>query len=101
MTKAKSIYQFFENVFSLFSVKSIDLAIAIWLIPYLIFKVGIVNYGLYAFALSTVLFIVNFTNFGFDLSAVRALAKDANDTKKINKLFNEVFSVKLYLTGFF
>ena len=101
MTKAKSIYQFFENVFSLFSVKSIDLAIAIWLIPYLIFKVGIVNYGLYAFALSTVLFIVNFTNFGFDLSAVRALAKEANDTKMVNKLFNEVFSVKLYLTGFF
>ncbi|GGK60510.1 MULTISPECIES: oligosaccharide flippase family protein [Flavobacteriaceae] len=95
----KNLYQFLENTVSLFSVKVIDLALTILLIPYLILKVGIVNYGKYAFAISLVLFLVNITNYGFNLEAVRVLAKYNDDSKKINTLFNEVFSVKLYLTG--
>lgn len=96
----KALYQFLENTVSLFSVKVIDLALAILLIPYLILKVGIVNYGKYAFAISLVLFLVNITNYGFNLKAVRELAKYNDNSKKVNALFNEVFSVKLYLTGF-
>ncbi len=80
--------------------KVIDLALAILLIPYLILKVGIVNYGKYAFVISLILFLVNITNYGFNLKAVRELAKYSNDSNKMNSLFNEVFSVKLYLTGF-
>ena len=95
----KALYQFLENSVSLFSVKVIDLALAILLIPYLILKVGIVNYGKYAFAISLVLFLVNITNYGFNLKAVRELAKYSKHPKKINQLFSEVFSVKLYLTA--
>jgi len=98
--KSKNTYHFIENALSLFLVKAIDLILAILLIPYLILKVGIVNYGKYAFALSLVLLLVNITNYGFNLTAVRQLARYGKNTKKINKLFNEVFSVKLYLTGF-
>lgn len=98
--RKKQLYHFFENVFSLLSLKTIDLALAIFLIPYLIFKVGVENYGLYAFALSLVLFFVNIANYGFNLSAVRELSKKPKTKKNIAKVFNEVFSVKLYLTGF-
>lgn len=98
--KSKSIYRFIENVFSLFSVKAIDLGLAIWLIPYLIFKVGIQNYGLYVFAISLMLFFVNISNYGFNLVAVRILAKNSKNSDNITNVFNEVFSVKLYLTGF-
>ncbi|SNR76159.1 oligosaccharide flippase family protein [Lutibacter flavus] len=98
--KTNKLYHFLENTVSLFSVKVIDLALAILLIPYLILKVGIVNYGKYAFVISLVLFLVNITNYGFNLKAVRQLAKYSNDSNKMNSLFNEVFSVKLYLTGF-
>ena len=97
---SKNLYQFLENIVSLFSVKVIDLALAVLLIPYLILKVGIVNYGRYAFVISLVLLLVNITNYGFNLTTVRDLAKYGKDTKKLNQLFNEVFSVKIYLTGF-
>ena len=98
--KNNKLYHFFENTFSLFSVKAIDLAIAIWLIPYLILKVGLQNYGAYAFALALLFFFMNITNYGFNLVAVRDLAKKAtNNQKMIGVIFNEVFSVKLYLTG--
>jgi len=95
----KKAYNFFENVFSLFSVKAIDLGIAIWLIPYLIYKVGLQNYGLYAFAISLVLYFVNIINYSFDFTAVRELASDSK--KNVPTIFNEVFTVKLYLTSLF
>lgn len=99
--KLKSIYNFLENVFSLFSVKVIDLAIAIWLIPYLILKVGIQNYGLYAFAIALMFSFMNISNYGFDLVAVRTLAKNTTkNNKQINTIFNEVLSVKIYIIGF-
>jgi len=43
--------------------------------------------------------LVNITNYGFNLTAVRDLAKFRKDKKKLNQIFNEVFSVKIYLTG--
>ncbi|SFS53625.1 oligosaccharide flippase family protein [Lutibacter maritimus] len=98
LLRKKQIFHFFENVVSLFSLKSIDLALAIFLIPFLIYKVGVQNYGLYAFALSLVLFFVNIANYGFNLAAVRELSKKPKTTKNISKVFNEVFSVKVYVT---
>ncbi len=40
---------------------------------------------------------MNILNYGFNLSTVRELVKYKNDTAKINLLFNEVISVKLFL----
>jgi len=93
----KKAYKFFENVFSLVSLKSIDLGIAIWLIPYLIYKVGLQNYGIYAFAISLLLYFINIINYSFDFTAVRDLANPSK--KNTNSIFNEVFTVKFYLTG--
>lgn len=99
MNKHK-LYKFSENTLSLFSIKAIELGLTIWLIPYLIVKVGFNNYGVYAFAMALMLFFVNVLNYGFNLSAVRELAKNRNNVLKVNQIFNEVFSVKLLLFGF-
>ncbi|WP_366184844.1 oligosaccharide flippase family protein [Flavobacterium ovatum] len=96
MNKNK-LYHFSQNLVSLFTVKGLDLALTLGLIPYLILKVGIANYGTYAFAMALMLFFVNVLNYGFDLAVVRELAKNKDNTAKINQLFNEVFSVKLFL----
>ncbi len=87
----------FENSISLFSLKTIDLGLTLWLIPYLIFKIGLSNYGVYAFAMSLVLFFVNVLNYGFNLSTVREVAKNKEDKLKINQIFNEVLSVKVFI----
>ena len=86
-----------ENSISLFLLKVIDLGLTIWMIPYLIYKVGLNNYGVYAFAMSLVLFFVNILNYGFNLSTVREIAKNSRDNAILNKIFNEVFNVKLLL----
>ncbi len=99
MSKLKASYQFLENTFSLVTLKGLDLVLALFLIPYLIAVVGIENYGRYAFGVAFILFFVNIANYGFELTTVRAIAKNQGNHKKLNQLVNEVFSVKLYLTG--
>ena len=96
MNKQK-IYSFSENTLSLFTIKGLELGLTIWLIPYLIFKVGIDNYGLYAYAMALALILSNILNYGFNLVTVRELSKNKHNALKVNELFNEVFSVKLFL----
>jgi len=95
----KKIYHFSQNLIALFTVKALELALSLGLIPYLIVKVGVVNYGNYAFAMAMILFFVNVLNYGFDLSAVRDLVKNKNNSLIMTQLFSEVFSVKLFLLG--
>lgn len=95
--KKPEILKFFENVGSLFSVKVIDLMVSIWIIPFLIYKVGLENFGIYAFAISITLFFSNIINYGFDLEAVRRLVNNRKKQKIYNQVFSEVFSVKLFL----
>jgi O-antigen/teichoic acid export membrane protein len=93
----KNIYLLSQNVFSLFIVKGIDLVLTLFLIPFLILKVGIINYGTYAFAMALMLFFVNVLNYGFDLSAVRELAIHKENKAKISEIVSKVISVKLFL----
>jgi len=96
--KKTLIYQFFENTFSLFTLKHIDLGLEVFLFPFLIVMVRIDNYRRYVFGVSFMFFFVNISNYGFDLTTVRYIAKCHGDFSKINILFNKLFSVKLYLT---
>lgn len=99
MSKQK-IYKFSENTLSLVGIKTIELGLTIFLIPYLILKVGMVNYGYYAFAMAFIFIFTNVLNYGFNLTTVRELAKNKHNATKINELFSEVLSVKLVLFGF-
>ena len=96
----KKYYHIVENSSSLFLLKVIDLALIIWLIPFLIAKVGLINYGIYAFYMALMLFFVNVLNYCFNLTTVREVAKYKNEESKINAIFSEVISAKLVL-GFF
>lgn len=93
----KKLCKFSENTFSLFSIKGIELALTIWLVPYLIFKVGLENFGIYTFAMALMLFLQNVLNYGFNLVTVREIAKNKANKAKLNHIFSEVISVKLFL----
>lgn len=93
----KNLYIFSENTLSLFSIKAIELALTIFLIPYLILKVGLVNYGHYAYAMALIYFFQNVLNYGFNLNTVREIAVARKSSKYLTRVFNEVLSVKLFL----
>lgn len=65
--------------------------------PYLIRVLGAEAYGLYIYALSVVTYFIYLINFGFDLPAVKAVAQNALDRNKLEKIFASIFTAKLYL----
>jgi len=67
------------------------------MIPFLILKVGLHNYGVYAFAMALAWFFVNLLNYGFNLSAVREIATSKKEALELSTIFNNVFWVKLFL----
>jgi len=85
------------NSSSLFSIKTIDLVLAFWMIPFIILKVGLHNYGIYAFAMALALFFSNVLGYSFNLSAVRDIAKSKKDPVKLTYLFNDIFWAKLFI----
>ena len=88
----------FNNILSLGTIKSFDLIIPLLVIPLLINRVGVDNYGKYAFAYSLIFYFLNITQYGFTLSAVRDISQNKDNKEKLNSIFNEVFSTALFLT---
>lgn len=78
----------------------VDFAIPIIVYPYLVSVVGEYNYGKYAFAYSLIFYLLNITQYGFGLSAVREIAINRNDTSALNRTFSDVFTAKIYLLLF-
>lgn len=86
-----------ENFFSLSVLKFFDLTLPIILTPFIIYKIGVVNYGIYGFALSLINYMRNFVQYGFSLSAVRDIAVQSEDKQKVNETINRVLSVKMFM----
>lgn len=97
--KSKKYIIILENLISLFFLKFADLLIPIVLVPFLLGKVGVVNYGYYVFANSVFVYLLNISQYGFFLSAVRDISVNRNDKIKVNEIFNNVFSTKLFIVS--
>ncbi len=87
-----------DNFLSLGMIKFFDLFIPLLVVPILISKVGITNYGKYAFAFAFIFYFLNIAQYGFSLSAVREISINKSNRSEVNKSFNDVFTTKLFLT---
>lgn len=55
---------------------------------------GPAKYGLVAFAQALILYFVMFTDYGFQLTATRALSVARDDTEKVSRIFSTVMTIK-------
>jgi len=90
----KSILQ---NFGYLFISRIVDFGVPLIILPYLISTVGKNNYGLYAFAFSLIVYLMNIVQFGFSLSAVREVASNRDNKNELNYIFSKVLCVKFIL----
>ncbi|MDZ4138592.1 MAG: oligosaccharide flippase family protein [Erythrobacter sp.] len=86
-----------ENFISLSVLKFLDLTLPLILTPFIIYRIGVVNFGIYGFALSLITYMRNFVQYGFTLSAVRDIAIQNENKEKINLIINRVLSVKIFM----
>lgn len=75
----------------------VDFGIPLIIFPYLVSTVGKHNYGLYAYAYSLIVYMLNVVQYGFSLSAVREVSENREDKLVLGKIFSRTVSAQLYL----
>jgi len=91
-----------KNIAHLFVLQGANYVLPLITVPYLVRVLGPEHYGRIAFAQAFIHYFVVLTNYGFDLSATRAVALARDDPSKLSRLFSAVMLVKflLMLLGF-
>ncbi|MEI6831146.1 MAG: oligosaccharide flippase family protein [Candidatus Omnitrophota bacterium] len=89
-----------ENFISLTTLQGISYLLPLVVLPYLIRVIGMEKFGLIAFAQSLVQYFMIITDYGFSLSATRAISLVGEHKKKVSAIFSSVMTVKLMLALF-
>jgi O-antigen/teichoic acid export membrane protein len=86
-----------KNVFSLGIVQIANYVFPFITVPIVSRIIGPDKFGVLSFASSFVTYFTILINFGFDLSATRAIAANRNNVEERNKIFNQVVLAKVLL----
>lgn len=88
-----------RNLGALYLLHGANVVVPLVLIPYLTRVLGPASYGAVAFGQSFVWFFLVIANWGFTLSATRAVARSRDDPEALRRLVAEVMGAKLILLG--
>lgn len=86
-----------RNILSLYVVRGLTYLLPLLILPYLLRKLGPRPYGAIVFAQSIIAYVVLFTDFGFSLSATRAISLARDDEAKLAKVFWTTMVAKIML----
>jgi O-antigen/teichoic acid export membrane protein len=87
-----------RNFFSLSLVQLANNFLPLLTVPVVARIIGPDKFGAINFAGAVITYFTLLINYGFDLSATRAIARCKNDEAERSRVFNEIFSAKLLLT---
>jgi len=86
-----------DNFVSLVVLQFINYLLPLFLIPYLIRILGIEGFGIYSFVLAIIMYGVQLSDYGFELSATYHISLNRDNQEKINEIFSSVLSIKLLI----
>jgi PST family polysaccharide transporter len=87
-----------ESIFSLYILQGMNYIIPMATLPYLVRVLGMEMYGMMAFAQSFAQYFAQLTDYGFNLSATRSIAKQSDNRATVSLIFCSVLVIKLILT---
>jgi PST family polysaccharide transporter len=85
------------NFFSLAVLQGASYILPLITVPYLFRTLSVEKYGLINFANAFIQYFMVFTDFGYNLSAVKLVAENRDDANKLSDIFNRVMFSKLLL----
>lgn len=94
--RLKKYHVLIENIFSLFTIRGIEYILSFLTFPYLVRTIGISLFGSMAFAQSIIAYFSLFTDYGFNMTAPRDIARHDQKEER-GKVFAAVFGAKLFL----
>lgn len=86
-----------SNFISLLILQGANYILPLLTLPYLFKVLGADNFGLLAFASSTILFLQVIVDYGFNLSGTRAVSISSNNNKNLVEIFSSIMTIKLFL----
>ncbi len=94
--------QVFVNMFNLLMLQGINYLYPIITLPYLYRMLGVGNMGVVAIAQSMMQFFITFVDYGFDLTATKAISRNRDNKEEVARIFHYVMTTKflLCLVGF-
>lgn len=95
--KNKESKVLFENLLSLSALQLINYILPFITIPYLARVIGVEKFGIIAFSSAVIIFFITFTDYGFNYTAVRDLAKNRDDKSEVSKILCTVMTIRFLL----
>ena len=97
MPLSSDVRRVVKNFAYLFVTKGIDFIIPLVLLPFLINTLGIAAYGTLAFALAIGVYFTSFMQYGFNITAVRDIARQRQDQQGLSSTFSHYFYASLVI----
>lgn len=98
--QVEDIRQLMKNFLSLSVLKLVNAVLPFVTLPYLIKVLGLQQYGAIVLALSLIAYFQSITNYGFNLSATREIARHKTSRKQLSFIYSKTQTSKLYLLLF-
>lgn len=92
-----------SNFMSLSSLRGLEMLLPLITLPYLVRVLGLEKYGMLAFALSLATYSTAFIQYGFNITAVRELARANTNDKQLSKTVSITLTItaSFAITAFF
>lgn len=98
--QVEDVRQLMKNFFSLAVLKLVNAVLPFVTLPYLIKVLGLQQYGAIILALSLIAYFQSITDYGFNLSATREIARHKTSRKQLSFIYSKTQTSKLYLLLF-
>ena len=86
-----------SNFLSLSVLQIVNMFLPLLILPFLVRKLGLENFGLFVFSQVFVAYFTLIIDYGFNISATREISTHKNDKDYISKVFYSVFFIKIFL----
>lgn len=102
LLKNKDAKVLLENFFSLSMLQIVGYILPLLTLPYITRVIGVENFGALAFASSVIVFFQTFTDYGFNYTGIRDIAKVKEDKDATSLIFSQIILSRfcLIIIGF-
>jgi len=97
LNSSKELKNVRNNFLSLTVLQILNMFLPLLILPFLVRKLGLENFGLLMFSQAFIAYFVLIIDYGFNITATREISTNKDNKEYISKVFYSVFFIKIFL----